>query len=115
MSCNYYIHTRDIDMVFDLGERVIPLYNERVFECHLCQTYGNEKPLFESHSYKTFKELKSILLNKKYTFEIVDEYNVVIDVKEFIKFMERDTKKGNVRWGFPVDEDGYQFYDKDFC
>ena len=115
MSCNYYIETRDVDMVFDLGERVIPIPEKRIFECHLCQTFGTQKPLFESHSYKTFEELKKILLNKSYEFKIVDEYGVEITPENFIEYMEKDNKEGSVRFGMPIDEYGFQFYDKDFC
>ena len=114
MSCNYYIHTRDIDMIFDLGKRVYPIHSKRVFECHIAQTCGNLKPLFESHSYTTFKELKSILLNKKYDFEIVDEYGRTISPKDFINYMERDNTNGKTRFEMPINNEGYQFFDKDF-
>lgn len=123
MSLNYFIETRDIEMVFDLGKRVVPIHNKRVFECHICQTMGGLKPLFEIHSYDSFEELKELLTNGKYEFKIVDDYGTNYTVKDFLESMERENSIGKTRCNhlrqriahdFTIDEKGFEFIDCDF-
>ena len=123
MSLNYDIHTKDANMAFDLMPRVEIDKENREFLIHLCQTQissWNLKPIFECHSYSTFKELKEILLNGKYNFTIKDEYGVEISPEEFIKEMEEINAKGKSRMKKDdkyifSDEDGFEFMDCDFC
>ena len=119
MSCNYFIITKDPEMAFDLMPRVNILKDERVFEIHLCQTVHNLKPLFENHSYNSFKELKEILTNKKYDFHIEDEYSNKIEVDDFIKTMEKLNSMERTRTvqhpKIETDPEGFEFLDDDFC
>ena len=119
MSCNYFIITKDPEMAFDLMPRVNILQKERVFEIHLCQTIHNRKPLFENHSYNSFKELKEILTNEKYKFHIEDEYSNKIEVNDFIKTMEKLNAMEKTRTEhyskIKKDPDGFEFLDSDFC
>lgn len=119
MSCNYYIKTKDAEMVFDLMPRVRILTEERVFEIHLCQTSGNKKPLFEVHSYKNFSDLCKVLRNEKYTFIIADEYNEEIAAEDFISYMIEMTINGESRidpkeLDMFSDENGFEWFDGDF-
>ena len=121
MSTNYFIKTKDPEMAFDLMPRVEISKQDRCFMIHICQTQcsaWNLKPLLESHSYHSFKELKDILCNKKYTFDIVDEYGSKWEVEEFISFLEKENK-GKTRktagLNIQTDEDGYEFLDSDFA
>lgn len=120
MSCNYYINTKDSEMVFDLMPRVCILPETRTFEIHLCQTVGGyRKPLFECHSYKSFKELKEILVNKKYVFTIVDEYDREINIDDFINLMTKMNNEGKSRKDemneIYIDPDGFEWLDCDFA
>lgn len=124
MSLNYYIHTKDANMAFDLMPRVEMDKENREFVIHLCQTQissWNLKPTFECHSYSTFKELKEILLGEKYDFAIKDEYGTEISPDEFVKNMESGNINGNSRIKpdtqnyYTVDENGFEFIDCDFC
>lgn len=123
MSCNYYIRTRDLDMVFDLMPRVNMLKEEREFEIHLCQTACGLTPSMETHSYNTFKELKDVLLNKNYKFRIVDEYNMEYKPEEFIEMIIENNKNNTPRREiYPeflndnsVDEDEFEWCDYEFC
>lgn len=124
MSLNYYIHTKDNNMAFDLMPRVEIDKENREFVIHLCQTQisaWNLKPTFECHSYSTFKELKEILLGGKYIFTIEDEYGIEISPDEFVRNMELENANGKSRIRpdtqnhYTVDENGFEFIDCDFC
>ena len=125
MSVNYYIYTRDINMVFDLMPRVELNKQKRAFEIHLCQSLPEAwkiKPLFECHSYSTFEELKEILLKKEYYFAIEAEYGVRYSPEEFISMMEKENRMGKSRKDgseydskYLIDKDGFEFVDYDFC
>lgn len=123
MSVNYYIYTRDMNMVFDLIPRVEIDKYERAFRIHLCQSLPEAwkiKPLFECHSYSTFQELKDILLKKDYYFVIEAEYGVRYSPEKFISMMEEENKKGRSRKKYKddsylIDDDGFEFVDYDFC
>lgn len=118
MSNNYYIHTADGNMAFDLLPRVEMSAENREFTVHLCQTFMDLKPLFESHSYSTFKELRNILLDSNYTFTIQDEYGIIVEPSEFIERMERLNRNGKPREDqlstTIADEDGFLFCDYSF-
>jgi hypothetical protein len=122
MSLNYYIHTKDTNMAFDLMPRVKMDKENREFVIHLCQTQvpaWNLKPTFECHSYSSFKELKEILLNKEYDFVIRKEYGVEVSPEEFIKEMEeinaesKSRMEKNDKYIF-ADEDGFEFMNCEF-
>ena len=122
MSMNYYLETKDANLAFDLGKRVSINHIKRRFDCHLCQTFLSYKPLFEIHSYCSFKELKEILSERGYQFEIVDESGFEYSLDEFINMMEKANKTGKSRnvqleelsRKFHVDSEGYEFLDDDF-
>lgn len=124
MSVNYYIYTRDVDMVFDLMPRVELVKQRRAFEIHLCQCLPEAcgiKPLFECHSYSSFAELKEILLNKDYDFVIEAEYGVSYSPEKFIAMMEENNRRGcsrkvdNADGDYLIDKDGFEFADYEFC
>ena len=124
MSVNYYIYTRDINMVFDLMPRVEMDTQRRSFVIHICQSLPEAwkiKPLFECHSYSTFEELKEILLKKDYYYSIEAEYGTRYSPKEFIEMMEKENRRGKSRKEnkndnvYLIDKNGFEFVDYDFC
>lgn len=118
MSCNYYINTTDVDMVFDLMPRVSIIPHKRCFEIHICQTAGQWKPLFEIHSFSSFMELEKVLRSEKYKFIIVDEYGDEISPQSFINYMIEDNLRGKSRTNqdqkLIIDETGFEWVDYDF-
>lgn len=118
MSSNYYIKTKDSEMMFDVSKRVDIDTENRNFIIHICQSYIGFKPIFEVHRYSSFSELKEVLNNEHYTFDIVDDFGDKIEVIDFIRIMENQNKKGKYRKSFAdeliVDSDGFIFLDEWF-
>lgn len=125
MSCNYYIHTKDVGMVMDLAPRVAIDTDNREFEVHLCQTAIGWKTLFECHNYSSFKDLVTILRDRRYEFTIKDNHGNIFDKEQFISCMKSrqenhhnrtrinsECDTGNIR--IFADDDGYEFIDCEF-
>jgi len=119
MSTNYYLRTRDTELAFDLAPRVIMDIEKRYFEIHLCQIqdcFKNVKPLFETHSYQSFSDLRKLLISNK-SFWIVDEYGRKISVEDFIAKMVKENNN-NTRTvsdtNVFIDKDGFEWLDCDF-
>lgn len=119
MGCNYYIHTKDADMIFDLRSRFDIDGDAREFVVHICKTNIGWKPLFECNGYHSFQELTDILCNSEYEFTIKDQYGREYGKEEFISYMRRRNETGNSQAGtendpdniITIDDDGFEFMD----
>lgn len=128
MSCNYYLYTKDANLAFDLMPRVIMDGERRILVVHLCQTAIGWKTCFECHSYRSFKELKELLLKNSSLrrIKIEDEYGTRVSITTFIRWMEErnedcenrsrilDEKDESYCGSVFDDGDGFEFLDEEF-
>lgn len=126
MSKNYYITTKDPGFLFDNMKDAEINYDKKRFEIHIAQTVGSLTPLLQTHQeFSTWYELSHYLKENKEHIEIIDEYEIKMEINDFLDMLKDENKKNKSRMSvFPDmkqndiyyrDDDGYEWCKREFC